>query len=193
MRQSLRARFALTSLVGNALVFVGCATGQAWVREPEDAFSSAASPELAQLTASEGPPPSVAYTAVPNLPEPDGVSRRRLDHVVSLGEGASAAPAQPGDAATSASPTVVINIVNTTAPSPGSANYGYGYPARYGDQVPRFTSSRAPAAGVSRVAPTRAGASAGTPPVGHDWPASPSYGPNFPYHTGPASPWERTR
>ena len=24
MRQSLRARFALTSLVGNALVFVGC-------------------------------------------------------------------------------------------------------------------------------------------------------------------------
>lgn len=187
MWQPSPAPFARTVLVCSAFVFAGCATGQAWVREPEDAFSSATSPELAQLTASEtslseAPPRSS------KLGEPGDTPRRRLDHVVSLGEGATAPSAQSDGAGANATPTVVVNIVNTSAP--GSTSYGYGYTSDY---APSFAGSRHVATGVSRVVPARTGTSGGTPPVGHDWPAPASHGPSFPYHTGPASPWERTR
>jgi hypothetical protein len=189
MSQPFPCPFARSALLGSALVFAGCATGQAWVREPEDAFSSATSPELAQLTASERPL-SETSAAGPNFEQPVEAPRRRLDHVVSLGEGASGTPAQADGARASPNPTVVVNIVNTTAP--GATSYGYGYAGDYGVSATRFAGSHHPT-GVSRVAPARVGTSGGTPPVGQDWPAPASHGPSFPYHTGPASPWERTR
>lgn len=175
----------------NVLALAGCATstGQAWVQEPEEAFRSAASPDLARVTAADGESLNVARVAEPNLAQTGEAPRHRLDHVVSLGEGEGAAPAPLSPPMGSTTPPVVVNIVNYAAPSSG-----YGYPSSYGsDYTPRVASPRSPVAGATRVAPVHVRASGGTPPLGHDWQAAPSYGPNFPYHTGPASAWERPR
>jgi hypothetical protein len=171
----------LPVLLGAALAVTGCATtGQAWVQQPENALSMTASPELEPRVTAE------PVGAIEPSPLSGEAPRRRLDHVVSLGEGAASAapPSSAVGGPSSATTPVVVNIVSYAAPSYG---YAPGYAPAYSSVGYRPTS-----AGVSRVAPVNI-APGGTPPLGHDWQAPRSYGPNFPYHTGPASPWERPR
>ncbi|HET9933973.1 MAG TPA: hypothetical protein VFQ35_24890 [Polyangiaceae bacterium] len=152
-------------------------SGRAWVRAPEDANleTDVASVDLAPLPAGA----SSELSDSKSSDETGDVPRPRLAHVISLGE-SEAAPrsAQPSGAPlTSATPGVVVNIVNY-----GSSAYagGYGYPLSY-----RTATSGAP---VVHSSPT-----VGTPSLGGDWRPAPSYGPSFPWHTGPAPAWERSR
>lgn len=147
----------------------GASNGRAWVRDAGDVSPAT------ELSDAELAPPLATTSELEVPPEVTDPPRPRLAHVVSLGEsetGASrpvAAVASPAKA-----PGVVVHIVNYgSAPFAG----GYGYPLTY-----RSTTSSPPA--VHTPAP-----SSGTPSLGGDWKAAPSYGPSFPWHTGPAPAW----
>lgn len=112
------------------------------------------------------PPPLEVTVATESTVAP----RPRLQHSVTLGEsytGSSPALAAPGEA------TGVQVNVHTHVPVTIN-NYGsYGY-AVVDDTTPR--------ARTTRSAPLQ---------PGQDFPSLPNHGPQFPYRTGPASPWAR--
>lgn len=165
-------------LVAAPYALSACAStsGRAWVREPEDANldTDAANVELSPL------PEGAATVALDERAAEDAVEvRPRLAHVVSLGESESGSGRAAGPVTGAPpAPGVVVNIVNY-----GSSAYagGYGYPLSY-----RTSASGAP---VVHSAP----AASGAPALGGDWRPAPSYGPSFPWHTGPAPAWEPRR
>jgi len=170
--RSLAALLTLASLAGCG----GAAANSEWVREPEGGGSLAGGEALglerdrAVDTTSDSAPKS---------------GPQRLDHTVTLGSivATSPDPAPPGAPA----PASVVVTVNNYGGGYGSAPYyGYGY-------APYFAGSR-PGGGAPPHASTlpSGGGSGGVQP-GQSWPAAPSYGPSFPYHLSPASPWETKR
>jgi hypothetical protein len=167
-------RYAPFALSMSLLSLSACAatTGRAWVHEPEDAnLDTDAAYAALDLEPVPGSVPE-AQEQMSDAPRP------RLAHVVSLGQSESSAPRPTAPAAPGCTtPSVVVNVVNY-----GCARYaaGYGYPLTY-----RTTTNDS--------APPRASSSSSTPSLGQDWARPPSYGPSFPWHTGPASPWERSR
>jgi hypothetical protein len=190
----LNLALSVPVLLGAAFGFPGCATtGQSWVQEPENALSVTASPGSERIAMADRESLALVGAAEPSLAPSSEAPRHRLDHVVSLGEGAASAPPSPGVIGSSSAPPtpVVVHIVNYAAPSYGYAAPSYDYAPGYSQSYPRAAHRFSPA-GASRVAPVNL-APGGTPPLAHDWQTARSYGPNFPYHTGPASPWERAR
>ncbi len=169
------ARFTL--VVASALTSLAACSGaasEAWVRQPEGGGSigdeqaslehDAMAPELASDSAPQAGP-------------------RRLDHTVTLGE-LYLAPPEPGAQAAVAQgqPSITVNVNNYVTPAPG---YGYGY-AGYG--APLVSRGGGPGPSNSPFT-TRGGGGGGVQP-GQSFPAPPSFGPQFPYHLSPASPWE---
>ncbi|MGC4087431.1 MAG: hypothetical protein QM756_05985 [Polyangiaceae bacterium] len=157
-----------------ALSACSATTGRGWVNEPEDGNAGASVPAR-EFEASAAP-----LALAPTLTDDAEPARPRLSRVVSLGQSEidPARPATPLGAA--APPGVVVNIVNY-----GSNPYtaGYGYPTTYRSVGSSSYGTFAPSVSSST----------GTPGLGGDWARAPSYGPTFPYHTAPASPWERSR
>jgi hypothetical protein len=165
---------ALTSLAA-----CGGAASEAWVRQPEGGGSigdeqvalehDATAPELASESAPQAGP-------------------RRLDHTVTLGQ-IYVSPPGPGAQGPVAAgpPSVTVNVNNYVAPAPGYG-YGYGY-AGYAAPVV----SRSGGVGPSSSSFTTRGGGAATVQPGQSFPAPPSFGPQFPYHLSPASPWETKR
>jgi hypothetical protein len=164
------ATVALTSLAA-----CGGAANEAWVREPEGGGSigdeqatlehDATAPELSSESAPQAGP-------------------RRLDHTVTLGEVYMAPPGPGAQGPVAAGPpSVVVNVNNYVTPAPGYGYAGYGVPVVSGGG---FGSGTAPGSSF-----TRGGGSTVQP--GQSFPAPPSYGPQFPYHLSPASPWETKR
>ena len=170
--RSLAVAFALVSLAGCG----GAAANSEWVREPEGGGSLAGGESLGLEhdatvdTTSDSAPKS---------------GPQRLDHTVTLGSvvATSPDPAAPGAPAPS---SIVINVNNYGGGYGSTPSYGYGY-------APYFAGSR-PGGGAPPHASTlpSGGSSGGTQP-GQSWPAAPNYGPSFPYHLSPASPWETKR
>lgn len=164
-------------LVAASAALPACAatSGRAWVREPEDANldTDAANVELSPLPAGAS-----AEALDESAPEELSEARPRLAHVVSLGESESGSGRAPAPVNGAPAPGVVVNIVNY-----GSQAYagGYGYPLSY-----RTATSGAPVVHSSPAA-------SGAPSLGGDWRPAPSYGPSFPWHTGPAPAWEPRR
>jgi hypothetical protein len=171
-----------------AWVLTACAAGgKAWVQEPESGFTAADPPQAQSAAllelASAPAPASPSELARTDADAP----RRRLDHVVSLGDGAAAGPATGRDDA-AASPygaPAVVNVYNVLQPS--TLGYGYGY-ASYG-YAARGWASRPSTLPSTPSQPSHAPS---TPSLGGDWSQTPSYGPSFPYRTAPASPWQRS-
>lgn len=111
-----------------------------------------------------------ASTDVYIAAEPSTEARPRLRHTITLGESYAATETR---AATAASPGSQVNV-NVATYVPVTVNtYAGG-----------FVDS-------PRAAPSTPSSSSSTPATGGDFPAPPSYGPSFPYHTSPASPWSR--
>jgi hypothetical protein len=178
------SRVGLASLVTAAGFVAACATpGRNWVQEPEPGFSQASAAEAArELSASE----PYQREPVSERSEDDVVARPRLDRVISLGEGVGSSPV-PAPAAAPVGPApVVVNIVNYAGA--GSVPVG-GYPLYYGTSA-RYSSASAGHYPSAPAVHDRSGSS--TPALGGDWRAPVSHGPSFPYHSGPASPWERS-
>ncbi|HEY2406170.1 MAG TPA: hypothetical protein VGI10_09215 [Polyangiaceae bacterium] len=164
----------------------GCgATGLDWVGEP-DAPTASAEPHASRVAMSEPLPPGAAAHAVA-VTSPDAEPAQaaaedhpRLAHTVTLGGDAAA----PGEAVAQGAPpaagqTIVINNY-TSSPSYAYPGYGYG-----------FATSRS-SFGVGRAF-TPASRASNTIQPGQSWAPPAAMGPNFPYHVGPASPWERGR
>jgi hypothetical protein len=89
-----------------------------------------------------------------------------------LGESHAGSPPAPTGAAPDAPATVQVNV-HTYVPVTINNYGGFDYAVDH-DGAPR--------ARTSRTAPVH---------PGQDFPTPPSYGPQFPYRTGPASPWAR--
>ncbi len=172
-------------LVIAATSLAACATsGHAWVQEPEPGWSAAGNERgYADALAVASPNEASLVT-----PDPAFAPRPRLARVVSLGESStarepSAAAALAAPSAAPAAPTVVVNIVN-------HAGRGYAPGAVYTSAAPLYRSHRVAAPTVTRPSPATPPAK---PPLGGDWRTPASYGPMFPYHSAPASSWERGR
>ena len=106
-----------------------------------------------------------------NVPAPsESESRPRLRRAITLGESYAGSVATAERSAPGAA-SVQVNV-STYVPVTVN-NYGGGYTSDY-----------------SVVAPSRASTGTTLQP-GQDFPSPPSYGPAFPYHAGPASPWAR--
>jgi hypothetical protein len=101
-----------------------------------------------------------------------GTARPRLRHSITLGESHAGSPPAPTGAAPDAPATVQVNV-HTYVPVTINNYGGFDYAVDH-DGAPR--------ARTSRTAPVH---------PGQDFPTPPSYGPQFPYRTGPASPWAR--
>jgi hypothetical protein len=153
------------------------------VQEPEPGFSQASAAEAARELSADEP-----YHREPasDRSEDEVVARPRLDRVISLGEGVGSAPVPPATAATLAQAPVVVNIVNYAGA--GSVPLG-GYPLYYGTSA-RYSS--APAGHYPSAPAVHGRSGTSTPALGGDWRPPTSHGPSFPYHSGPASPWERS-
>jgi hypothetical protein len=143
----------------------GCArtSGSDWLREPLP-------PQAPVLDASFAEPVRDA----PSATRPEGVRRQtsarpRLQHTVTLGESYSSPASQSASNSTAASPVQVT--VQTYVPV-------------------SVTSYGSPGYVMDGDAPPPAGRGSGLQP-GQDFPHPPSYGPAFPYRSGPAPAWER--
>jgi hypothetical protein len=151
----------------------GAAANADWVREPEGGGSLGSEEPLAlehdaSMTSDSAP------TGGP----------QRLAHTVTLGA-VVAAPSDPAAPAAPAPSSITINLINYGGGQSPYYGYGYGYLPYYGSGRPGGGS---PPSGFPPH-PSQGGGPAPMQP-GQSWPAAPSYGPAFPYHTGPASPWE---
>lgn len=113
---------------------------------------------------------------VPNFePAPSDAPppRARLSRTVTLGEVIEPAP-EPTAPAVAAAPPAPVNVtVNNyvTAPAPVYGGWVERAPVRHASPP---------------AAPPR---SAGQTTPAQNWPAPRSYGPSFPFKTGPSSPW----
>lgn len=157
-----------------SLAACGGAASEAWVRQPEGGGSigneqvalehDALAPELASDSAPQNGP-------------------RRLDHTVTLGQ-IYMAPPEPGaqGAGAQGQPSTTVNVNNYMTPGPAYGYAGYGVPV-----ATRGSFGAAAASGSSFG--TRGGGGSTIQP-GQSFPSPPSFGPQFPYHLSPASPWE---
>jgi hypothetical protein len=155
-----------------ALAACGGAANEAWVRAPEG--GGEIGDEQASLE-HDALAPELASDSAPRT------GPRRLDHTVTLGEVYLAPPA-PGaqGAAAQAQPAVTVNVNNYVTPAPA---YGYGYVGYGGPVVSRGSGAAAPSSSFTARG-------SGNVQPGQSFPAPPSFGPEFPYHLSPASPWE---
>jgi len=170
---TLAVAVALTSLAA-----CGGAANEAWVRQPEGGGSIGDEQVALEHDAMA---PALPSDAAPQA------GPRRLDHTVTLGQIYVASP-EPGAQGPGAQgqPSITVNVNNYMTPGPG-----YGY-AGYGVPVVSRGGGVSGGAGPSSNFTTRGGSSAGIQP-GQSFPAPPSFGPQFPYHLSPASPWETKR
>jgi hypothetical protein len=173
----LRASFPWLSL----LVLSGCASASnaAWLREPEEGLllrDGAPNLETSATIAASASPRSAEASVVPN----DARSRPRLRQTVTLGETiASAAEPTPAPAPGGNAAPVNVTVNNyVTAPAPAYGGWVEPLPGR---------AARSQAATPRGVSPPTTGGGASQP--AGSWPSPPSYGPAFPFKTGPASPW----
>jgi hypothetical protein len=162
---------ALTSLAA-----CGGAANEAWVRQPEGGGSIG--DEQASLE-HDAMAPELASESAPRA------GPQRLDHTVTLGQ-VYTAPPEPGAQGPVApgQPAITVNVNNYVTPGPGYGYAGYGFPA-----VTRGDSSGGSTGPSNSNFGTRGGGSSTVQP-GQSFPAPPSFGPQFPYHLSPASPWE---
>jgi hypothetical protein len=179
MRTGNGARFSFCLgclAAGGAL---GCgATGLDWVGEPEVANESvdaqprdsAMSEPLPAGAAQRGQRPEVA------IDETSG-EHQRLMRTVTLGGDAAPPGAAPNAAPAPERGTTIV--INNYPSSPS-----YAYPAFYGG----VSASRANV-GVGRVVTATPSAASPIQP-GQNWTPPAQTGPSFPFHMGPASPWE---
>jgi hypothetical protein len=186
MLQVMQRSLGIWLLVGPSGL-LGCgATGLDWVAEPE---APSAPSEARDVAMSEPLPAGARSGKVEPLPvAEDAAEHRRLTKTVTLG-GDAAPPAPPGaqpvtGAGAERGTTVVINNY------PSSPSYGYPYGV--------ISSTRVGAgfgAGVTPASPPSNASSspASTIQPGQNWSAPARSGPAFPFHVGPASPWEAER
>ncbi len=162
---------ALTSLSA-----CGGAANEAWVREPEGGGSIG--DEQVALE-HDAVPPALTSDAVPQA------GPHRLDHTVTLGE-VYMTPPEPGAQGSGAQgqQSITVNVNNYVGPGPG---YGYGY-GGYG--VPIVSRGGLTGSSVPSTSGFTTRGGGGTVQPGQSFPAPRSFGPQFPYHLSPASPWE---
>lgn len=164
---------ALTSLSA-----CGGAANQAWVQAPEGGGSLGDEQVALEHDAT---PPALASEAVPQA------GPHRLDHTVTLGQIYMTSPEPGAQGSGAGQPAVNVTVNNYVTPGAG---YGYGY-GGYGvvPVVSRggFTGSAAP------FTPAFSARGGGSVQPGQSFPAPASFGPAFPYHLSPASPWETRR
>jgi hypothetical protein len=174
--RSLAAGCVLVSLTGCG----GAAANSEWVREPEGGGSLGGGESLASE--------HDAASDTTSDSAPQG-GPQRLDHTVTLGSVIAPPPDPAAPGAPAAPSSIVINVNNYGGGYGSAPYYGYGYAPYYaggsrgGGGAPPHA-SQLPSGGGGR-------SSSMTP--GQSWPAAPSYGPSFPYHLSPASPWETKR
>jgi hypothetical protein len=153
----------------------GAASNGEWVREPEGGGSLGDAP----ISLERDPSLDTQSDAAPkNGP-------KRLDHTVTLGS-VFEAPPDPAAPGAPAPASITINVNNYSG-GYGTPYYGYGYAAYAGSGF------RPSAPGGGFPSHPSQGSGSSTVQPGQSWPAAPSYGPAFPYHTSPASPWETRR
>ncbi|HTQ06414.1 MAG TPA: hypothetical protein VMI54_21290 [Polyangiaceae bacterium] len=164
---------ALTSLAA-----CGGAANQEWVREPEGGGSIGDEQVALEHDAM---PPALTSDAAPQT------GPHRLDHTVTLGE-IYMAPPDPGapGAGSQGQPSITVNVNNYMGSGAGYG-YGYGY-GGYGVPIVSRGALTGSAVPSTPVFTTRSGSSTVQP--GQSFPAPRSFGPQFPYHLSPASPWE---
>ncbi|HET9960435.1 MAG TPA: hypothetical protein VFQ61_38460 [Polyangiaceae bacterium] len=196
MQAPVRLRIASLALLGSACF--GCGTsGQNWVLEPPEAFSSFE--RSARLSTGESPllDPLPAQTAPSTAGSEPQRTKPRLSRVISLGESQSSAisAGPPRDSRNDGSPAFII--VNNYVGRPGSAPHAAGgvysssvYSAPF---TGRNSSATTPGTHVlpSRSFDARTHESRPTPNLGQDWSPPPNYGPLFPYKSSPAPVWGR--
>lgn len=155
----------------------GAATNAEWVQEPEGGGSIGQQPVALDHDA-------VAETTSDYAPKN---GPQRLDHTVTLGS-VFVAPPDPSSPSGPPPASVTINLNNYNGGGYGTPYYGgYGYVPYYAGGGFR------PGGGFPSGGNPSHGGGSSTIQPGQSWPSVPSYGPAFPYHTGPASPWETRR
>jgi hypothetical protein len=170
--RSFAVAWTLVALTGCG----GAAANSEWVREPEGGGSLAGGESL--TLEHDGTVSTTSDSAPTSGPQ-------RLDHTVTLG---SVIATPPDPAAPGAPPpaSVVVNVNNYGGGYGSGAYYGYGY-------APYFAGSRPSGGAPPHASTLPSGGGSGSMQPGQSWPAAPSYGPSFPYHLSPASPWETKR
>jgi hypothetical protein len=155
----------------------GAAANGEWIREAEGGNLGSAPLAYEQD----------ATVSTPSDSAPKG-GPQRLDHTVTLGS-IYEAPPDPAAPAAQAPTSITINVNNYGGGYGPTPYYGYGYAPIVGGGFRPGGGGGFPPSGGS---PSHGGGSSTITP-GQSWPAAPSYGPAFPYHLSPASPWETKR
>ena len=164
------------------LLLSGCASAShsAWLREPEEGlFLGERMPNLeTSVSASDRAAPNRADDAV--VVDEAARPRARLSRTVTLGE-TTAPSREPSAGAASEANAAPVNVtVNNYVTAPAPVYYG-----GWVDRVP----ARAHGVTPRDVSPPSTAPRGGSPAPAVSWPSPPSYGPSFPFKSGPASPW----
>jgi len=159
-----------------AALLAGCVqNGREWVHAPID--DDVGSPR--ERLAPDATPWSAASPASGGSP-----NRGRITRTITLGESLTpgAPPSPSSNRSRAEGPGATTFVESSSYRAPRSTSYGWGG-SGWGPRYPSYPSYPEPRASTPRAAPPMQ--------VGDDWQKPPSYGPAFPFRTGPASPWAR--